>query len=96
MRPCGAGACTHSLFVCLSRHWPRAKRLQTAFWPPLSFRILPRYCALSLRHPDRLLSLAAVGRIVQWGLESGRIKPCSFYCRRAGEIHWCGARRSDG
>lgn len=42
----------------------------------------------SLRHPDRPLSLAAVGRIVQWGLESGRIKPggigeanpCSFWC----------------
>ena len=34
----------------------------------------------NLRHPDRPLSLAAVGRIVQWGLESGRIKPCSFWC----------------
>ena len=34
----------------------------------------------NLRHPDRPLSLAAVGRIVRWGLESGRIKPCSFWC----------------
>ena len=32
------------------------------------------------RHPDRPLSLATVGRIVRWGLESGRIKPCSFWC----------------
>ena len=34
----------------------------------------------NLRHPERPLSLAAAGRIVQWGLESGRIKPCSFWC----------------
>ena len=34
----------------------------------------------NLRHPDRPLSLAAVGRIVQWGLKDGRIKPCSFWC----------------
>ena len=33
----------------------------------------------NLRHPDKPLSLAAVGRIVRWGLESGRIKPCSFW-----------------
>ena len=32
------------------------------------------------RHPDRPLSLAAVGHIVRWGLESGRIRPCSFWC----------------
>ena len=34
----------------------------------------------NLRHPDRPLSLAAVGRVVQWGLKDGRIKPCSFRC----------------
>ena len=42
----------------------------------------------NLRHPDNPLCLAAVGRIVQWGLEAGRIKPegigeanpCSFRC----------------
>ena len=34
----------------------------------------------NLRHPDRPLSLAAVGRIVQWGLKSERIKPRSFWC----------------
>ena len=42
----------------------------------------------NLRHPDRPLSLAAVGRIVRWGLESRRINPegigeanpCSFWC----------------
>ena len=42
----------------------------------------------NLRHPDTPLSLAAVGRIVQWGLESRRINPggigeanpCSFWC----------------
>ena len=32
------------------------------------------------RHPDKPLCLAALGRIVQWGLETGRIKPCSFWC----------------
>ncbi len=32
------------------------------------------------RHPDKPLSLAAVGRIVQWGLKAGRIKPCAFWC----------------
>ena len=31
-------------------------------------------------HPDHPLSLAAVGRIVEWGLKSGPIKPCSFWC----------------
>ena len=29
----------------------------------------------NLRHPDKPLCLAAVGRIVQWGIEAGRIKP---------------------
>ena len=32
------------------------------------------------RRPDKRLSLAAVGRIVQWGLKAGRIKPCAFRC----------------
>ena len=31
-------------------------------------------------HPDKPLSLAAVGRIAQWGLKAGRIKPCAFWC----------------
>ena len=42
----------------------------------------------NLRHPDRSLSLAAVGRIVQWGVKAGHINPegigeanpCSFWC----------------
>ena len=43
----------------------------------------------NLRRPDKLLSLAAVGRIVQWGLEAGRIKPCSFRCEgRAKARRW--------
>ena len=32
------------------------------------------------RRPDKPLSLAAVGRIVQWGLKAGRVKPCAFRC----------------
>ncbi len=32
------------------------------------------------RHPDKPLSLAAVGRIVQWRLKAGHVKPCAFWC----------------
>ena len=32
------------------------------------------------RHPDKPLSLAAVGRIVRWGLKAGHVKPCAFWC----------------
>ena len=32
------------------------------------------------RHPDKPLSLVAVGRIVQWRLKAGHVKPCAFWC----------------
>ncbi len=38
------------------------------------------YSEHNRRHPDKPLSLAAVGWIVKWRLESGRIKPCAFRC----------------
>ena len=72
------------------RQWTLADALQA-----FAIRGEMRWCGKArrrlehnLRHPDKPLCLAAVGRIVQWGLEAGRINPegigeanpCSFRC----------------
>ena len=75
------------------RQWPPADALRV-----FAIRGEMRWCGKArlrlehnLRHPDNPLSLAAVGRIVQWGLKDGRIKPCSFRCEGRAKA---GRRRS--